>query len=204
MQVLQELERQGALYRGSLGRVEADHLFEHLERHGARGLDDVAELANRTIGKRVKEVLALLVWNFSECGRLRPEDLRIKLQLMLCAHPGEKRSTANHLREDATSRPQIDRGIVLVPRAEHFRSTVPAGAHVLRRRHDGWGLPAKREVGHAEVADLQVTVGVHEQSAGPQIAVDYASGMNVLETTQDLVQEKLEMLLRERLVRLEN
>lgn len=51
----------------------------------------------------------------------------------------------------------------------------------------------------AEVAYLELTVGVNEEISGLQITVDDTRGVNVLHAPQDLVGKVLDVLVGERL-----
>ena len=99
--------------------------------------------------------------------------------------------------------------MVMRLRHDHFRS------HVLERTAER--MPRRVVtllcfLGHsavvlhapAKVAYLQIAIGVHQQVAGLQVAVQDATGVQVLEAAQDLVNEELDVLVREGLVGLDD
>jgi len=52
----------------------------------------------------------------------------------------------------------------------------------------------------AEITDLEVTVGVNKEVPGLEITMINASRMNVLESSQNLIQEELDVIVCKLLV----
>ena len=55
-----------------------------------------------------------------------------------------------------------------------------------------------------EIANLQIAVGVNEEISWLEVPVVNACGVNVLKTSENLVQEKLNVIIGQRLVGLNN
>ena len=86
-------------------------------------------------------------------------------------------------------------GFCVLCETEHnLRSSVPSCSNVLglEASSDVVGLVAEA-TGKTKVANLQLTVGVDEQVAGLEIAVQDVGRVDVLETAEDLVDEGLEV-----------
>jgi hypothetical protein len=88
----------------------------------------------------------------------------------------------------------------------------------LKAQHDLWGsVPSRSDVlghvpcvllwvhgetsGQSEVANFELAIGIHKQVARFQVAMEDVCGMDVLQATQDLVDERLEVCICERLTR---
>jgi hypothetical protein len=87
--------------------------------------------------------------------------------------------------------------------------------HVIcKAKHDLWGaIPPRRDVfGHKalllrliktprkpEIANFELAVRVHQQIARLKVAVEYISRVDVFQAAQRLVDERLEVRIRERL-----
>jgi hypothetical protein len=95
----------------------------------------------------------------------------------------------------------------IISKAEHdLRCTVPASSHVFCHESliaGSFGGSSTRSVapGQAKIADLEFTISVDEQISGFQISVKNVSGMNILQTTEGLINEGLEMGIGEWLTR---
>ena len=136
----------------------------------------------------------------------------------------EEGLAAEEFSQNATYRPDIDcAGLACKSgtRAEHGEwgqaCSVRTGFCVaLEAQHDlGRSVPPSGNVfghvscvllwvhgeapGQAKVADLELAVGVDEQVAGLEIAVEDVGRVDVLQTAQDLVDEGLEVCVGERL-----
>ena len=70
-----------------------------------------------------------------------------------------------------------------VPARRHVLSHV---ARILLRVH-------RKTAGQSKIADLELAVGVDQQVAGLQVAVQHIGRVDVLQAAQDLVDEGLEM-----------
>lgn len=102
----------------------------------------------------------------------------------------EERLAFKHLCKNATCTPNIDSHIVLLPGEHDFGGTVISCADVT-------GHLGVLDTGKTKVADLQIAVLVDENVAWLQVTVDDTGRVNVLETSEDLVQEVLNELLLE-------
>ena len=95
----------------------------------------------------------------------------------------------------------------IVSKAEHdLRCPIPASGHVFRHETlitGGFGGSSTRSVapGQAKIADLEFTISIDEQISGLQISVKNISGMNVLQATEGLINEGLEVSIGEWLTR---
>lgn len=90
----------------------------------------------------------------------------------------KKRSTSQHLGEDAPRTPDIDLDVVLLPCQHDLGGTVVP-------RRDVAGHLGVLDTGEAKVADLEVAVFVDEDVARFEVAVDDAGGMDILEASLD-------------------
>ena len=96
---------------------------------------------------------------------------------------------------DAPDGPDVDGLVVVLRLAEQLRRAVPARDDVLRELARVV-VEAPRE---AEVADGEVAVAVDEQVRRLEVPVEHGRAVDVLEPPQDLVEEVLVVLVRERL-----
>jgi len=55
-----------------------------------------------------------------------------------------------------------------------------------------------------EVANFEITIRVNEEISRLEVSVIDASGMDVLQATEDLVEEELHVIVRQGLVRLDD
>eukprot|EP00756_Hemistasia_phaeocysticola_P023033 Hpha_TRINITY_DN15868_c2_g12::TRINITY_DN15868_c2_g12_i1::g.192146::m.192146 len=99
---------------------------------------------------------------------------------------GEKWLTVHHLREDATSRPDVNCGCVLLAHQQQLWGAVPPRHHVLS--HQVVGV---EPAGQAEVADPKIAADVRKEVGGFEVAVQHPTRVNVLEPTENLVDEVL-------------
>lgn len=86
-------------------------------------------------------------------------------------------------------------GFCVLCKTEHdLGSAVPSSSNVLGLEASGniVGLVAEA-TGKTEIANLQLAVGIDEQVAGLEIAVQYVGRMDVLEPAENLVDEGLEV-----------
>jgi hypothetical protein len=95
----------------------------------------------------------------------------------------------------------------IVSKAEHdLRCAIPASGHVFCHESliaSSFGSSSTWSVapGQAKIADLEFTISVDEQISGLQISVKNISGMNILQATEGLINEGLEMGIGEWLTR---
>ncbi len=103
----------------------------------------------------------------------------------------EKRLALQHLSKDTSGGPDVDLHIVLLPGEHNLRRSV-----VPRRNITGhlWVLDTRK----TEIADFQIAVLVDEDVGWLKVAVDDTGGVDVFQSTEDLVEEVLYELLLER------
>lgn len=80
-------------------------------------------------------------------------------------------------------------------------STVPSSRNVLSHVTGIFFWINRETTSQTEIANLEFTVGVDQQVTGFQITVQNIGGVDVLQTTKDLVDERLEMRIGQRLSR---
>ena len=84
----------------------------------------------------------------------------------------------------------------VVRKAEHdFRCAVPPRRDVLG--HESLLLRLVEPAREPEIANLELAIGVHEQVARLEIAVQHVGRVDVFEAAERLVNEGLEMRVRE-------
>ena len=80
-----------------------------------------------------------------------------------------------------------------------FRSPVPSRGNIFRHVTSillGVNRKAPRET---EVADLKFAVGINEQVTGLQVSVEDVCGVDIFQSTQNLVDKRLEVGIGQRL-----
>ena len=87
----------------------------------------------------------------------------------------KQRLALQHFGENASCTPYVDFDIVLLPREHNLRSSVVSRRYVARHLRILYTRKAK-------VANLQITILIHEDVARLEIAVDNASRMYVFQT----------------------
>ena len=124
------------------------------------------------------------------------EDLEDLVDLRV-AH--EERSALDHLSEDAACGPEVDAKTVGLLSEENLRAAVPERDDLVGVRLN-W--QAERS-GQSEVSQLDIhSLRVDEQVLWLQISVEDAVLVQVDQRLQDLIQEELGLLFRQRLVAL--
>ncbi|KAM0859882.1 hypothetical protein ACQ4PT_046899 [Festuca glaucescens] len=197
VQPLQVRVLQGLLNCDPLQRVEGEHPLDEVERGGLH----LGELAGEGAARELREVPHVLP------GVLvadEPQvvvgggayDLGDEPHLVHVVPPREERRPVDELHEDAPDGPDVDGRRVVGGVEQQLGGPVPPRDDVLRHH-----VALRRGARQAEVADLEVAVGVEEQVAGLEVPVDHVRRVDVLEPAQQLVQEVLTVLLGEFLVR---
>lgn len=161
---------------------------------GARGVD-AGEL-----GRGVAAVAA---------GPGRANQIEDQQQLVAVVAAGEQRPAREQLGEDAAARPHVHRLRVLRGGQHHLGRTVPsrgdvlghgpaaAVAAVLSGVRTRPGVHVLGNPGKTEVAYLQVAVRVDQQVGGLQVAVDHVGSVDHLQPAQRLVDEVLDVVVRQ-------
>ena len=159
------------------------------------------------------EILAARVWQFNheffyslvldladyQIGG-PPNQIAYHHHLFLLSLGRQEGSSSDKLGQDAPYTPNVDGSSVLPLREDNFGGSVPARRNVICQRciwsHEGAYVGA----GQTKVTNFEIAVRVYQQVARFQIAMQNATGVNVFETAQDLVEEKLDVLVAECLV----
>ena len=190
------------LHRDSLERVQRQHFFQEVEsqRVGVGENFAVGHLAHGR--ERPHVVLGSHRPDFREGGFVRSaenqQDLVELVDIVLAA---EERFSPEKLGQDASCRPDVN-GLGVVGEREHdLRRPVPSGGHVLGHKSSVLLGVFQKPAGQPEVADLELAVGVDEQVARLQVAVEHVGRVDVLEPTQHLVDEGLVVRVGQRLAR---
>jgi hypothetical protein len=90
-------------------------------------------------------------------------------------------------------------------KAEHnFGSTIPSSGDIFRHVPGVLFWIHRKASRQAEIANFKLAVGIDQQISRFEVAVQDISGVNVLQAAKDLVDEGLEMRIRERLSRSDN
>ena len=107
----------------------------------------------------------------------------------------EQGLAAQHLGQDASDAPHIDRLGVFFERQHDFRGPVPPGGDVFG--HESRIIVgARRGPRETEIADFQVAIGIQQQVGRFQVAVKNVRRMHGLECAEGLVNEVLAMVVR--------
>lgn len=183
--------------RDTLLRVKGEHLGEEIDGKGVSLLaNDLLEGNRVTTGERGDVLQSELVGDGLQIGASRrAKDVEDELELLLVIVTREDGVAHEELSEDATSGPDIDLVVVGLTRAHDFRGTVPASYDVL-----GEVLLLLETTSKTEIADLEVAVGVEEKVGRFEVTVDDVSGVDVLQTTENLVNEVLDVFIGESVV----
>ena len=123
------------------------------------------------------------------------------LQLLQRVAPREERFAAQQLGEDASDRPDIDGGPVVLVLDEELGRAVPPRRHilgeVLLRVLFGDIVAKVGAARHPEVGDAQIAVLVDEDVARLEVAVEHVRRVHRLEAAEDLVGEALDVVVGE-------
>lgn len=101
------------------------------------------------------------------------------------------------LSKNAADGPHVYRLTIVGRVAEELGRAVPPRHNVLCERVLALDVETARE---AEVAHRQVTIRIHKQITGLEVAVQHVRGVDVLERAQNLIEEVLEMLVCQHLL----
>mmetsp|Transcript_89002 Transcript_89002/g.265511 ORF Transcript_89002/g.265511 Transcript_89002/m.265511 type:complete len:223 (+) Transcript_89002:204-872(+) len=195
---------QRLLRRHAAVRVELQHLVKHVallwrggREHGVpvpalqtreAGLD---EITRRLVGGRDERELLI--------GR-RPQDVADRTNLVEEVLPSEHRGAPDQLPEDAAHAPKVYGSSVLHGGQDDLRCAVPACADVLRAQEV---VVLRREArpppGQAEVAELDVTVLVHQHVERLQVSMHHVRGVDVEQGPKYVVGEELDVVVAQRL-----
>lgn len=105
----------------------------------------------------------------------------------------EQNATAQELAENATNRPNINRGRVMSRTHQDFRCSIVLRNHFLS--HVFW-LVRFLDACQAEIANLQHAIAVHEQVARLDVAMQNACWVQILETTKNLIEKHFDVISR--------
>mmetsp|Transcript_22332 Transcript_22332/g.50434 ORF Transcript_22332/g.50434 Transcript_22332/m.50434 type:complete len:209 (-) Transcript_22332:438-1064(-) len=194
---LHVLRPQRVLHRAALGRVEDKHRVKEVERLRRRFREDFCPRPARLDRERAQELHRLLIGDACEVLLARgAEDVDDQPQLVEVVAAGKERLPPNHLGKYTAHSPHIDRRRVRLVFHKELGRAVPA-------RHNVLGQPQvlllriERVDGarQTKIADLEITVLVHEEVAGLQVSVQHVRRVDGVHAAQDLVEEVLEVLI---------
>lgn len=185
---------QGLLNRNTAAGVECEHAVEEVERIGVGVGEQDGE---GPLGHEGQVADVLLGAGGADAGKRhlvgRAQDLENLVELVDVVAALEEGARAQQLGQDTADRPDVN-GLCVALEAEHdFGRAVPAGGDVFGHvasvllRVDG------KATGEAEIANLELAVGIDEQVTGLQVAVQDVGGVDVFQTTKNLVDEGLEV-----------
>lgn len=106
----------------------------------------------------------------------------------------QKGLAGDEFSQNAPHRPDVDFACVLLLRQNDFRSSVPTCGNVVCHLSRLSKQVRDLRSGKAEVAYFQVAITVDQQVARLEISVKNAGRMEVLEASQDLIEEELDVL----------
>lgn len=134
--------------------VECEHFVEQVESSRVSSRVETSPRLLRLMWQRDQVRAGLVVDNALEIFvRWRSDDGKDQVQLIEIMLPGEKRPVAEHLGENASDGPDVNRLSVSL-RVEHdLRSTVPASGDVLGQESSVVGLRIS-DTSQSKVADL--------------------------------------------------
>jgi len=121
------------------------------------------------------------------------------IQLIDIVSPFENWLSRQQFCQNAANRPHIDRRSVVRKAKHNLGRAVPPRRDVLG--HEALLLRLVKPARESKVAYLELAVRVHEQVAWLEVAVQYVGRVDVLQTAERLVNEGLEVRVRERLAR---
>lgn len=173
-------------------RVEDEHLFEQIQCHRVCILELLREGNTLALGQGLDETervfgadgLDYLIW---WCAEELSDDGKL-VDVVLAWEEG---LAFEHLGKDASCTPDVDGNVVLLPGEHDFGSTVVSCADVSSHLR-------VLDTSETEIANLEIAILVDENVAWFQVTVDDTCRVDVLETTEDLIQEVLDELLFER------
>mmetsp|Transcript_7065 Transcript_7065/g.28699 ORF Transcript_7065/g.28699 Transcript_7065/m.28699 type:complete len:582 (-) Transcript_7065:145-1890(-) len=198
--------RESLLGGGPVLRVKRQHPLQQRQRRRRRAGKPGAERDPGFDAHVPEKPPGLLVPHLVDHVRVRgAQQVGDDLQLVNHVLAREQRSAAQDLGEDAADAPYVDRGGVLREEAPaQLRGAVPPGGDVVRPEHGRRSAVVKRRSRQAEVANLELAIRVGQDVLGLQVPVVHVRGVNVLEPSQQLVEEELVVLVRQVVVRLDD
>ena len=108
----------------------------------------------------------------------------------------QQRLSDNELGEDAADGPNINCAGVFLPGENDLRSPVPSCGNIVGQYRVGRLQLLNVGSSQTEVANFEITVRIDQQVAGLEIPVVNAGRMDVFESTENLVQEELNVVVR--------
>mmetsp|Transcript_13085 Transcript_13085/g.41375 ORF Transcript_13085/g.41375 Transcript_13085/m.41375 type:complete len:353 (-) Transcript_13085:435-1493(-) len=197
--------RQRLLRRGALRWVKGQQALHDPQRRRV-DLGEVPLQGHARLGlHRLQEAPSLLIAHLGDdCGGRRPDEVSDELELVDHVAAWEEGLPLEELREDASDGPDVNGGGVLgKERTAELRGAVPARGHVIGPEHRLRHVIEGR-AGEAKVADLQLAVGVGQDVLRLEVAVKHVGRVDVLQTTEQLVEEELIVLCCEVIVCLDH
>mmetsp|Transcript_19941 Transcript_19941/g.23119 ORF Transcript_19941/g.23119 Transcript_19941/m.23119 type:complete len:251 (-) Transcript_19941:7-759(-) len=204
VQVADELVFEGLFDGDPLVGAVLEHLAEQVYRRRVVIQKQVFEVA-LVLAVHLLENLGhpAVVERLEERGLGLTEAVDDELELVLGVVAGQEGPPQQQLREYAADGPHVHGRSVVLGAAQQFGGPVPPRRDVVRH---GARLRDLGDLGprQSEVADFEVAVAVHEQVARLEIAVEDARRVHVFHASQDLVDEELDVVHAQLVVRLDN
>jgi hypothetical protein len=215
----------GLLDRDAAARVEGEHAVQQIkgvwvgvgEERGERLLGHVGQVAHVLLGAGRADARERLLVRGTQ-------DVQDLVELVDVVAALEERPASEQLGKNTTDRPDIDYG-QLARRADtkyarRWEIRTRFGV-VLEAEHDlGRAVPPRRDIlshvpsillrvdreaaRQAKIANLELAIGIDEQVARLQVAVQHVGRVDILEAAQDLVDEGLEVGIGKRLAGADN
>ena len=86
----------------------------------------------------------------------------------------------------------------------YLGGSIPARRNIISHKNALGHEETASDASKAKVTNFEITISIHEQVSWFEIAVEHSPRMNILKAAQDLVEEKLVVLIGECLIRLYN
>jgi len=191
---------QGLFTSDALRRIEVEHPGQEIDREGV-GMGNKGGERNAGFDRKGADILLCAGRTNtakSILGR-SPQVVEDLIELINVIPALEDRFPEKELREDASNRPNINGGGVVGETQHDLWRSIPPGSNVfghetLVRASLGVGTSPRRISScETEVADFELTVGINQEVTRLEVTMDDVSGMNVLETTEGLINKRLEM-----------
>lgn len=188
---------QGLFNRDSLVGIEHQHFLEQIDRIWVlRILKVLVKVGGFALGQLHHELLIVFIVDLAQQILVRVSNqVRNHVHQVLLVLCWQQGLAADQFTEDAPHTPDIDGSRVLLPRQDDLGSTVPSSCDVVGKKRRGRHQSVDIGSCKTKVADLEVTVAIHEDVAWFQITVDDAAAVDVLQSTEDLVKEEPDVVV---------
>lgn len=188
---------QALLDREAVARVEGERLLQKVDRLGRSLGEQGAEVSSLAQGHGANVVTRATAVDVVELlERRRAENIEDQRELLMIVAAREERAAGEHLGQDASDGPHIDRLGVLLEGEHDLGRAIPPGSDVLG--HEARVLiGSEHGASQSEVAHFEVAVGIEQDVARLEVAMNDVGAVHGLERTQSLVGEVLAVVVRE-------